>query len=121
MDSSVSDSWTQDMNAEAVSTLRHRLNAFKESFGDDLVGEALNQCDSTEAAARRSAKRAAKRRNGNCMDTLIDGSFMGMVLAVCLSMVVGATFFAYKNLYYAVMKKVYPDGDSNINSYEVTP
>ena len=55
------------------------------------------------------------------MDTLIDGSFMGMVLAVCLTMVVGAAFFAYKNLYYAVMKKVYPDGDSNINSYEVTP
>ena len=63
------------MNAEAVSTLRHRLNAFKDSFGDDLVGEALNECDSTEAAARRSAKRAAKRRNGNCMDTLIDGRY----------------------------------------------
>ena len=53
--------------------------------------------------------------------SLLFFSFMGMVLAVCLTMVVGATFFAYKNLYYAVMKKVYPDGDSNINSYEVTP
>merc|ERR1711974_239297 len=90
-----------DMNTEAVSTLRHRLNAFKESFGDDLVGEALSECDSTEAAARRSARRANKRRQGNCMDTLIDGSFMGLVLAVCLTMVVGASFFAYKNLYYA--------------------
>ena len=34
---------------------------------------------------------------------------MGMILAVCLAMVVGASFFAYKNLYYAVMKKMYPE------------
>ena len=26
---------------------------------------------------------------------------MGAVLAVCLAMVLGASFFAYKNLYYA--------------------
>ena len=46
------------------------------------------------------------------MDTLIDGSFMGMVLFTCLAMVVGAAFFAYKNLYFAVMKKMYPESDS---------
>lgn len=34
---------------------------------------------------------------------------MGMVLAVCLCMVLGAAFFAYKNLYYAVLKKMYPE------------
>ena len=28
-------------------------------------------------------------------------SLMGAVLAVCLAMVVGASFFAYKNLYFA--------------------
>ena len=38
-----------------------------------------------------------------------DCSMMGAVLAVCLAMVLGASFFAYKNLYYAVMKKWYPD------------
>ena len=42
-------------------------------------------------------------------DNIIDGSFMGMVLAICLTMVLGAAFFAYKNLYYAVLKKMYPD------------
>ena len=36
-------------------------------------------------------------------------SMMGAVLAVCLAMVLGASFFAYKNLYYAVMRKWYPD------------
>ncbi len=57
-------------------------------------------------------KRAARRRKQNCMDTIIDGSFMGAVLAVCLAMVLGAAFFAYKNLYYAVMKKIYPPEDT---------
>ena len=41
-------------------------------------------------------KRAARRRKRNCIDTIIDGSFMGMVLAVCLAMVLGSAFFAYK-------------------------
>ena len=40
-------------------------------------------------------------------------SLMGAVLAVCLAMVIGASFFAYKNLYYAVMKKWYPDTYKN--------
>ncbi len=34
---------------------------------------------------------------------------MGLVLAVCLCMVLGAVFYAYKNLYFAVLKKMYPD------------
>lgn len=75
----------------------------KEIFGDEI--------DSTETAKR---KRAAKRRNGNCIDNIIDGSFMGMVLAICLAMVLGAAFFAYKNLYFAVMKKVYPDARNEL-------
>ncbi len=37
------------------------------------------------------------------------GTLMGLVLAVCLCMVLGAVFFAYKNLYFAVLKKRYPD------------
>ena len=40
-------------------------------------------------------------------------SLMGAVLAVCLAMVIGASFFAYKNLYFAVMKKWYPDTYKN--------
>ena len=55
----------------------------KEIFGDEI--------DATETAKR---KRAVKKRNGNCIDNLIDGSFMGMVLAMCLIMVLGAAFFA---------------------------
>ena len=84
-------------DAETISTLRNRLKTMKEIFGDEI--------DATDTAKR---KRAARRRNG-CMDNLIDGSFMGLVLAVCLLMVLGAAFFAYKNLYFALMKKVYPD------------
>merc|ERR1712119_151518 len=72
-------------------------------FTKEIFGEEI---DSTDTAKR---KRASKRRNGNCIDNIIDGSFMGMVLAICLAMVLGAAFFAYKNLYYAVIKKMYPD------------
>ena len=78
---------------ETVSTLRQRLKTMKEMFGDEV--------DTTDTAKR---KKAAKRRNGNCIDNLIDGSFMGFVLAMCLTMVLGAAFFAFKNLYFA--KKV---------------
>ena len=46
---------------------------------------------------------------GNCIDTVIDGSFMGIVLAICLCTVLVTSFFAFKNLYYAVLKKVYPE------------
>merc|ERR1712241_1651262 len=77
---------------ETVSTLRQRLKTMKEMFGDDI--------DTTDTA---------KRRNGNCIDNLIDGSFMGFVLAMCLTMVLGAAFFAFKNLYFAVSKKIWVD------------
>merc|ERR1711944_284677 len=88
---------------KTVSTLRQRLKSMKEIFGDEI--------DTTDAAKR---KKAAKRRNGNCIDNLIDGSFMGFVLAMCLTMVLGAVFFAYKNLYFAVMKKIYPDSRTEL-------
>lgn len=96
-------SWTTSVpdaqaDPETVATLRQRLRSMKEIFGEEI--------DSTDTAKR---KRASKRRNGNCIDNIIDGSFMGMVLAICLAMVLGAAFFAYKNLYYAVIKKMYPD------------
>uniref|UniRef100_A0A0K2VFU6 GA12899PAlike [Tribolium castaneum] n=2 Tax=Lepeophtheirus salmonis TaxID=72036 RepID=A0A0K2VFU6_LEPSM len=86
---------------ETLNSLRQRLNTMRAIFGDN--DEKL---DPASASAK---KRAAMRRQGNCIDTIIDGSFMGMVLTVCLAMVIGAAFFAYKNLYFAVMKKMYPD------------
>merc|ERR1712020_657168 len=97
------NSWTTSVpdsgtDQETITHLRKRLHTMKEIFGEDL--------DATETARR---KRAARRRNGNCIDNIIDGSFMGMVLAICLAMVLGAAIFAYKNLYYAVLKKMYPD------------
>merc|ERR1712029_597143 len=77
---------------KTVSHLRQRLNVMREICKDD----------------DKNGK-TKKRRRGKCIDTIIDGSMMGAVLAVCLAMVLGASFFAYKNLYYAVMKKWYPD------------
>ena len=95
---SVPDCNAVSTDQETITNLRQRLKTMKEIFGDEI--------DTTDTSKR---KRAAKRRNGNCIDTIIDGSFMGMVLAICLTMVLGAAFFAYKNLYFAIMKKIYPD------------
>lgn len=93
------NSWNSEpITDSTVNNLRHRLDAMKQIFGEEI--------DDTATAAK--AKRAAKR-NGNCIDNIIDGSFMGLILAVCLTMVLGAAFFAYKNLYFAVVKKMYPD------------
>ena len=89
-----------DITEDTVNSLRNRLHAMKEVFGD-------SDDDSDEGRKKRNAVLAKGRRRKNCMETLIDGSLMGMILAACLCMVLGAAFFAYKNLYFAVIKKFY--------------
>ena len=91
------------MSDDTIHTLRHRLHAMKEIFGDSDDSDIADMDELT----RRKRKNAKKRRN--CMDSIIDGSFMGMILAVCLIMVLGAAFFAYKNRYRAVMTKIYKE------------
>ena len=63
-------------DGETIMSLRQRLKTMKEIFGDEI--------DATESAKR---KRAAKRRNGNCIDNLIDGSFMGMICSDYFGMI----------------------------------
>ena len=72
----------------------------KEIFGDS---------DDEDPRKKKVNDILAKRRRKNCMDSIVDGSLMGIILALCLFMVLGAAFFAYKNLYFAVMKKFYPE------------
>jgi len=81
------------LDDETVGHLRQRLKAMKELVSEEENGKGGKK----------------KRRRGKCIDTIIDGSMMGAVLAVCLAMVLGASFFAYKNLYYAIMRKWYPE------------
>ena len=100
------------VNEETVGHLRQRLNVMRDIVkvrGQcekylNLVHLNLNLQDED-----KDGKKKVKRRQGKCIDTIIDGSLMGAVLAVCLAMVIGASFFAYKNLYFAVMKKWYPE------------
>ena len=111
---------TNTVSDDTVSSLRHRLKSLKDAFGDEVDDDLLAEADSLMSRTGsksadellRSSNRRAKRRNAtNCLESIIDGSFMGGVLAVCLLMVFGAAFFAYKNLYYAVLKKMYPERD----------
>ena len=104
-----------------VTSLKQRLRSLKDAFGDDVDDDLIAEAHSlisgrgsvnADELLRGSSRRAAKRRNAtNCLESIIDGSFMGGILAVCLLMVVGAAFFAYKNLYFAVIKKMYPERD----------
>ena len=110
-----------NVSDDTVHNLRHRLKSLKDAFGDEVDDDLLAEADSlmsrtgsqsADEMLRSSKRRASKRRNGtNCLESIIDGSFMGGVLAVCLMMVFGAAFFAYKNLYYAVIKKMYQNSD----------
>jgi hypothetical protein len=38
-------------------------------------------------------------------DTIIDGTFLSAVFAVVFILIVGVSFYAFRNLYYAILKK----------------
>ena len=116
------------VNEETVGHLRQRLNVMRdivkvrETYEEmctswHLGGAFILNCSLCLSIIcipqlqdeDKDGKKKVKRRQGKCIDTIIDGSLMGAVLAVCLAMVIGASFFAYKNLYFAVMKKWYPE------------
>lgn len=90
------------LSDDTVNSLRNRLHAMREIFGDS---------DEDDPRQKKVADRILnqRRKRKNCMDTIMDGSLMGIILAACLAMVLGAAFFAYKNLYFAVLKKIYPE------------
>ena len=96
------------VSGETMANLRRRLNIFKESLGDELIDSLQDDEDNHDVRRKRGE---VKKRDGTCIDTIVDGSFTGIVLAACLATVLGAAFFAYKNLYQAVMKKMYPVDD----------
>ena len=54
---------------ETVDKLRHRLIVMKEILNEED--------DPSDAAAKKKAER---RKKTNCLDTIIDGSFMGVIL-----------------------------------------
>ncbi|PNF23590.1 hypothetical protein B7P43_G04964, partial [Cryptotermes secundus] len=69
---------------ESVEQLRARLDAMKKIIDDP-----------DKKAHRRS-------QAGN---TIIDGSFLSIVFTVVLLMIIGVSFYAFLNLYYAIIKK----------------
>lgn len=54
---------------ETVTNLRHRLMVMK---------EILNEEENEDDAKQR--KKLERRKKKNCLDTIIDGSFMGLIL-----------------------------------------
>jgi hypothetical protein len=78
---------TSDVLTESVEQLRVRLDAMKKLIEDP----------DTKARRRNQA--------GN---TIIDGSFLSIVFTVVLLMIIGVSFYAFLNLYYAIIKKFHP-------------
>ncbi len=57
------------MSDETVNNLRHRLLVMKEILNEEE--------DPSDEKARKKIERRKKK---NCLDTIIDGSFMGLIL-----------------------------------------
>jgi hypothetical protein len=49
----------------------------------------------------------ASRRN-QAGSTIIDGSFLSIVFSVVLLIIIAVSFYAFLNLYYAIIKKFHP-------------
>ncbi|KDR16156.1 uncharacterized protein LOC110832762 [Zootermopsis nevadensis] len=81
------DNETSDVLTESVEQLRARLDAMK---------KLIDNPDKT-----------ANRRN-QAGNTIIDGSFLNIVFTVVLLMIIGVSFYAFLNLYYAIIKKFHP-------------
>jgi hypothetical protein len=47
-------------------------------------------------------------RRNQARNTIIDGSFLSIVFTVVLLMIIGVSFYAFLNLYYAIIKKFHP-------------
>lgn len=46
-----------------------------------------------------------RRKSATCKESIIDGSFLSFVFVVVLLLIICVSFYAFQNLYYAVLKK----------------
>jgi hypothetical protein len=81
-------SGTSDVLTESVEELRERLDAMKKLIDDPDT--------------------KTRRRNNQAGNTIIDGSFLSIVFSVVLLMIICVSFYAFLNLYYAIIKKFHP-------------
>lgn len=44
-------------------------------------------------------------RTKHAADSIIDGSFLSVVFGVVLTMIISVSFYAFQNLYFAILKK----------------
>ncbi|KAL0275959.1 UNVERIFIED_CONTAM: hypothetical protein PYX00_003656 [Menopon gallinae] len=50
-------------------------------------------------------EKGSLRRKRKCKDSIIDGSFLSFVFVLVLILILCVSFYAFSNLYYAVLKK----------------
>ncbi|KAG8230617.1 hypothetical protein J437_LFUL004529 [Ladona fulva] len=80
---------------ESVEELRDRLEAMKRLMAEQGRG----------GGGSGGSLDSASSSSGKSSDSIIDGSFLSVVFAVVLTMILSVSIYAFQNLYYAILKK----------------
>lgn len=81
---------------ETVEELRAKLDAMKDLLAEEQLKQALhNKRHGISSGLQYSARR----------DSIIDGTFLSAVFAVVFLLIVGVSFYAFQNLYFAILKR----------------
>ncbi|XP_071445247.1 uncharacterized protein [Hetaerina americana] len=83
---------------ESVEELRDRLEAMKR-----LMAEQGRS--GSGGGGSGSGFDSSSSSSGKSSDSIIDGSFLSVVFAVVLTMILSVSIYAFQNLYYAILKK----------------
>ncbi|BET01087.1 Hypothetical protein NTJ_13903 [Nesidiocoris tenuis] len=78
--------------SESVEELRARLESMKK-----LLAESQSK--------NRKGRTADNFTTTARYDSLIDGNFLSAVFAIVFVLIVGVSFYAFQNLYFAILKK----------------
>ncbi|KAF6211937.1 hypothetical protein GE061_012454 [Apolygus lucorum] len=77
--------------SESVEELRERLESMKKLLAESQSKNRSRTSDSFTPSQR--------------YDSLIDGNFLSAVFAIVFILIVGVSFYAFQNLYFAILKK----------------
>jgi len=84
-----------------VEELRAHLQTMRQLMANsESDGLNLSIDDDGNPTSARSA-----RRNQSSKASIIDGTFLSLVFSVVLVLIVGVSFYAFQNLYQAILKK----------------
>lgn len=82
---------------ESVEELRAKLDAMKDLLAEEQLKQAL--LNKRQVGGSSGTQYTARR------ESIIDGTFLSAVFAVVFLLIVGVSFYAFQNLYFAILKR----------------